>query len=62
MSDPQSIIPTLTPDESVVVSLALVSYETFADRHGMTNARNVAEDVGCRLQRAREGVACCRSA
>ena len=57
MSDPQSIILTLTPDESVVVSLALVSYETFADRHGMTNARNVAEDVGCRLQRAREGIA-----
>ena len=58
MNDPQSITITLTPDESAVVSLALVSYETFADRHGMTNARNVAEDVGGRLQGAREGVAC----
>ena len=54
MSDPQSITLTLTPEESVVVGSALVSYETFADRYGMTNARNVAEVVGCRLQRARE--------
>ena len=57
MSDPQSIILTLTTEESVVVSLALISYGTFADRNGMTNARKVAEDVVYRLQRAREGVA-----
>lgn len=56
MSDPQSITLTLTPEESVVVSLALISYGTFADRNGVANARKVIEDVGCRLQKAREGV------
>ena len=56
MSDPQSITLTLTPEESVVVSLALISYGTFADRNGITNARKVIEDVGCRLQKAREGI------
>lgn len=56
MSDPQSITLTLTPEESVVVSLALISYGTFADRNGVANARKVIEDVGCRLQKAREGI------
>ena len=56
MSDPQSITLTLTPEESVVVSLALISYGTFADRNGITNARKIAEDVGFRLQKAREGI------
>ena len=56
MSDPQVIAITLTPEESVVVSLALISYGTFADRNGMANARKVIEDVGCRLQKAREGI------
>ena len=56
MSDPQSITLTLTPEESVVVSLALISYVTFADRNGITNARKIAEDVGFRLQKAREGI------
>ena len=56
MSDPQSITLTLTPEESVVVSLALISYGTFADRNGVANARKVIEDVGFRLQKAREGI------